>query len=239
VFRITPDGEITVFADDDRLRGAAGNVVAPDGTLYQSAYTAGAVLRITPDGTVEDYAIDGIAGPMGIVIDPGGNGIYVADCTSDTVVRVDAAGNATDFADDPRLDCPTGLAMDDAGNVYAANFSDGRVLKITPDGNVSELAVVPGDNNAHLAFHDGLLYLVGRGAHQIFTITLDGGVDVLAGTGARGIDDGPGSEATFSLPNGIAVGPDGSLYVNQVAAVDGNRNFPTAVRKIAFDASGR
>lgn len=235
VLRITPGGEVEVFAEDDRLRGAAGNVVAPDGTLYQSAFTAGAVLRISPDGTVEDYADDGVAGPMGIVVDPGGDGIYLADCTADTVVRVDAGGDASDFADDPQLDCPTGLAMDDDGNLYAANFSDGRVLKIDSTGSVSDFAVVPGDNNAHLVFNGELLYLVGRGAHQIFTVTLDGQVDVLAGTGERGLQDGPGSAATFSLPNGIALGPDGALYINQVVDDTGNRNFPVAVRRITIN----
>ncbi len=60
-------------------------------------------------------------------------------------------------------------------------------------------------------------------------------VKVLAGTdyGFRG-DDGPASEAMFNLPKGVAIGPDGTMFVldsrNQrvrVIAPDGNRIITT------------
>lgn len=235
VFRITPDGEATLFAEDDRLRGASGNAVDADGNLYQSAITAGAILRITPDGTVEEFANDGVVGPVGVVIDPDSGGLFVADCAADTVVAISADGEATVFADDPLLACPNGITRDDAGNLYVANFADGLVLLVTPDGAVTELADLPGDNNGHIVYYDGLLYVVGRGAHQIFTVTLAGTVEVLAGSGERGVEDGPASVAGFSLPNGIAIGPDGTIYINHVASATGSLNFPTAVRMIHLD----
>ncbi|MCL2726620.1 MAG: NHL repeat-containing protein [Polyangiaceae bacterium] len=54
-------------------------------------------------------------------------------------------------------------------------------------------------------------------------------VSTLAGTGAAGAADGPGSEASFYYPEGIAIGPDGSLYV----ADNGNHK----IRKIAADGT--
>lgn len=232
VFRVTPAGAVSLFVEDDRLRGASGNAVDEFGNLYQSAFTAGAILRITPDGTVEEFADDGVQGPVGVVIDPVGGGLFVADCRAGTVLEVSSSGAVFVFADDPLLACPNGITRDPDGNLYVANFSDGRVLLVTPDGAVSELAVVPGDSNGHLVYAGGVLYVVGRGANQIFTVSLDGEVEVLAGSGNRGNEDGPAPSASFSLPNGIAIGPDGTIYINEVASVSGSQNFPTALRAI-------
>jgi len=52
-------------------------------------------------------------------------------------------------------------------------------------------------------------------------------VSTLAGAGDAGAADGPGSSATFSNPIGIAIGPDGSLYVSDY--------FNDVIRKIAGD----
>jgi hypothetical protein len=38
-------------------------------------------------------------------------------------------------------------------------------------------------------------------------------VSVYAGIGARGFADGPGEQAQFSAPRGIAAAPDGTIYV--------------------------
>jgi len=54
-------------------------------------------------------------------------------------------------------------------------------------------------------------------------------VSTLAGTGDVGATDGPGLSATFSYPVGIAIGPDGSLYV----ADSGNNK----IRKVAADGT--
>jgi len=50
---------------------------------------------------------------------------------------------------------------------------------------------------------------------------------VIAGQGSRGHEDGPGLRARFSSPSGVAVGPDGALYVCDT----GNQ----LLRKIASD----
>ncbi|MCL2724766.1 MAG: hypothetical protein FWD69_10055 [Polyangiaceae bacterium] len=54
-------------------------------------------------------------------------------------------------------------------------------------------------------------------------------VSTLAGTGKEGDANGPGSKATFNSPYGIAIGPDGSLYV---ADRDNNK-----IRRIAVDGT--
>ena len=101
----------------------------------------------------------------------------------------------------------------------------------------SKLATVPGNNNGHLTFHEGNLYVVGRSAHKIYKVTLDGKVSVFAGAGIRGKDDGAPDKTRFSLPNDIAVSPDGKfMYVNEVGPISGNSKIlgPTRVRRIVL-----
>jgi sugar lactone lactonase YvrE len=66
---------------------------------------------------------------------------------------------------------------------------------------------------------DGTLYVTDKFNHKIRKITPDGMVTTLAGSD-YGYLDGPGTRAQFKYPNGIAIAPDGSLYV---ADTDNNR----------------
>ena len=60
----------------------------------------------------------------------------------------------------------------------------------------------------------GTLYVTDTGNHTIRKITAAGVVSTLAGTaGASGLVDATGASARFSSPMGIALGPDGDLYV--------------------------
>jgi hypothetical protein len=106
-------------------------------------------------------------------------------------------------------------------------------LKVDREGAVSELAELPGRNNAHLIYDNGLLYIVARGVHQIYAVALDGELTLLAGSGQRGHADGPADEATFSLPNDIVMAADGRrLFVNEVAPINGTANLPSMIRVI-------
>ena len=76
-------------------------------------------------------------------------------------------------------------------------------------------------------------YLADRGAHQIYSLSAARELTLLAGSGTRGHDEGPALEATFSLPNGIGLSPDGEvLYINEVAPASGTANQPSLVRLI-------
>ncbi|MCI4355000.1 MAG: hypothetical protein L3K06_06505, partial [Thermoplasmata archaeon] len=66
----------------------------------------------------------------------------------------------------------------------------------------------------------GNIYVTDVSNHRIRKITPDGVVSTIAGCGPSGVAtsylfrDGAGSNACFSVPTGIAVGPDGMLYVS-------------------------
>jgi sugar lactone lactonase YvrE len=60
---------------------------------------------------------------------------------------------------------------------------------------------------------DGSLYVADTGTHVIRRISKDGDVATVAGIGRPGYIDGPAASAAFDGPMGLALGPDGTLYV--------------------------
>ena len=66
-----------------------------------------------------------------------------------------------------------------------------------------------------MALHpDGSLYVVDSGDYTLRRISASGAVSTVAGSAdSRGTENGLGSAARFESPCGLAVGPDGSLYV--------------------------
>ncbi len=144
-------------------------------------------------------------------------------------------GDSERFVWSGLLTCPNGIVFDDHGNLYVANFGNGGVIKITPDKQVSEIAALPGSNNGHLVHHDGFLSVIDRGGHQVYSVSLDGEVELFAGSGSRGRQDGDPLEATFSYPNVIGISPDGkTFYVNEVPGDTGPHTVlaPMVVRAI-------
>src|SRR4051794_34252948 len=58
------------------------------------------------------------------------------------------------------------------------------------------------------------LIVADRGSHTIRRIAADGTVSTVCGdSGNSGFSDGTGRSATFSSPSGVAVSPDGTIYV--------------------------
>ena len=75
---------------------------------------------------------------------------------------------------------------------------------------------------------DGTIYVSDAGdAQRVRRIAMDGTVTTVAGGGGHGHVDGPAASARFNTPSGLAIGPDGTLYV----ADTGNN----AIRRIAPD----
>ncbi len=216
VIKITPEGVSSIFATG--LNGASGNDFDDLGNLFQSSITGGFISKIDPQGNVSTFVNSGISGPVGVAVLDDGSA-YVANCGNHTISKVDAEGNVSLFSDSPLLStCPNGLDLDEDGNVYTALFGNGNIIKITPSGEASIFATIPGGNNGHLLIRGQTMYVVARGAHQLFTVEMSTGqVQLFAGTGNRGNENGSLSEATFSFPNDLAFSPDGSkIYINDV-----------------------
>lgn len=232
VWKATPTGEVSVFAEG--LAGASGNTLGPDGWFYQSNISGNTVSRISPEGVVEPFVTEGVRNPVGLVFDQDGQ-LIVANCGGNSLSRVSSDGTAEVFTDTDLLRCPNGITLASDGHLYVANFANGDVVRVSPDGAATRFATLPGNNNGHIVFGNGVLYVVARGNHQIYELTLDGELTLIAGSGNRGLDDGPADAATLSLPNDVALSPDGRiLYWNDVGVTgpDPQTLTPTWIRYV-------
>jgi sugar lactone lactonase YvrE len=151
---------------------------------------------------------------------------------------VDGKGTAATFHS------PYGVAADSAGNVYVADSWNSRIRKISPNGTVTTYAGAAGfaipstkDGPAKRATfrqpegiavdRKGNVYVADTWDNKIRKISKNRTVTTLAGTGAKGAQDGEGNQATFDHPTGITVDDSGVIYV-----ADRNNN---KIRKITPD----
>lgn len=231
VMKLDTNLELSVFATD--FVGASGNDFDANGILYQADIRDNAIYKII-DGERELVTADGIVAPVGVVFDSEGN-FYVCNCGNNTIRKVTPAGLSTLFSSGDMFSCPNGITIDENDNLYVVNFSNTNIVKITPDGTPEILANTP-QENGHIDYDPQLriLYIASHGGNQIFYLPLNSPeVVLLAGTGVRGNDDGAALQATFSTPNGIAVGNGGNtLFVNCAVPLGGAIINPQVVRKI-------
>ncbi len=238
------EGQPVLFAAG--LNGASGNDFDSDGNLFQSSIAAGTVSKINPEGNVSFFASNGISCNVGINIDAEDN-LYVCNCcgsNGNTIRKVTKDGISSVFSSSSLFLCPNGITRDNDDNLYVSNFSNGNVVKIDPNGQASLLGITPGisgvsaPSNGHIIYSEkeSVLYVASHGSHQIYRLTLDGELTVLAGTGQRGNKDGSAGEATFSRPNGLALSvTEDTLFVNSsipVTDANGRPLNPSVIRMI-------
>lgn len=153
------------------------------------------------------------------------------------------AGDQDGDAATARFNGPSGLAVDAAGNVYVADRFNHRVRVIGTDGATRTLAGTGeagfADGPAATARFDepsalvvtsnGTVLVSDSGNHRIRAIRPDGEVSTWSGLGLPGFTDGIATAARFNHPEGLALSPDGLLFV-----ADRDNH---AIRVIATDGS--
>ena len=231
VFRITPEGNVSQFATG--FQGASGNTFDANGNLIQANIAGNRIDSVSPGGVVTTIASTGLNSPVGVAIDSSGT-IFVANCGGNSISSIQN-GAGTTFAIGAPLSCPNGLTIDSDDNLYTANFNNGNIVRISPAGQMNVLATTPGSTfrpsggNGHITFANNRLYVVSNASAQVFELTLDGTLTVLAGDGSRGHNNGPAAQASFSSPNGIDLSADGqTIYLNEALSTQGTTlNFQT------------
>ena len=183
--------------------------------------------------------------PNGIALDAEGT-VYVADYTNHRIRKILPTGEVSTFAGsgtagandamgtDAQFQFPDGIVLGAEGNLYVADSRNNRIRTISPEGQVRTLA--GGDtagfadgqgSSARFNYPNGIaldaegnLYVADSYNNRIRKISPEGEVRTLAGNGMEDFLDGPGTEARFNFPHGIAAdNRTGNLYV-----LDGNNN---------------
>src|SRR5580698_3665255 len=178
------------------------------GNLYFTDGIDSVIRRITPDGSISTYAGNGqtAAAP-----DSGDNG-QATQASLGLVagaLAVDSAGNlylVEDYTDQIRKISPTGIITTVAGS-GTAGYMDGPALSAefdTPYGIAIDA--------------DGNLYVADTVNGVVRKVSLAGVVSTFAGTPVFGFsgDGGPALAATFRIPEGVSVGGDGNLYIEDI-----------------------
>jgi sugar lactone lactonase YvrE len=196
--------------------GLVGTGLAP-----QAGFTPGIITTIAGNGT-PGFSGDGgpatsalISAPNAIAVDAAGN-LYFSDGGNKRIRKVDTNGIITTVVP---ANLSHGVALDPAGNLYfEAAYS--RVRKLDVNGVVTTVAVGTVDAQALAADVKGNLYIVDSTTCSVSCtvqkLDSDGVLTtVVAGNGNPGFsgDGGPAILAQLNNAQGLAVDPEGNLYI--------------------------
>lgn len=220
VRRIDHDGTLTTVAGDGRAGYRGDGGPAREASLHQPHE-----IRFDRAGNL-------------FIADMRNHAIRRVDARTRVITTVAGTGQPGYSGDggpaaQAQLRQPHSLQLDVAGDLFICDIGnhvirrlDGRTGILTtfagtgrpgptPDG--APLAGTPLNGPRSLDFdRAGHLWLATREGNQVFRIDpVAGRIHHLAGTGAKGFTGhgGPAREATLSGPKGIAMGPDGRVYL--------------------------
>ncbi len=217
----TPLGDLLAVAPAlPTVLSFPGKVLAdePGDRLFISDTGRHRILVATLDGELVDVIGTGLEGvgdgafdeaefrrPQGMALSADGSTLYVADRENHLIRAVDL----------------------DSGEVSTIAGTGRPVTQFRP-GRATDVAIAsPWD----LHLWGDLLFIAGAGRHQLWVLNLSSGqIEVFAGTGAEGLDDGHRLATTLSQPSGLA--SDGQLlYFTDPEA--------SAVRQVSLGLDGQ
>ena len=233
------------FADVSAGNAAGGTFNEPwdvaigkDGSVYVSDTWNHRVQKFTADGQFvkmwgyfgQGEAPEAFWGPRGLAVDKDGR-VYVMDTGNKRVVIFDPDGNfiaqfGTAGFDKGQFDEPVGIAVDADGNVYITDTWNQRVQVMAPSDNGTqysplrtwEIAGWVGqslDNKPFIAISpvSGNVFVADPEKPRVLEFDPQG-------TFIRGWGDYSSGSDGFGLVSGVAVAPDGSVWVS-----DGSNNL--------------
>ena len=235
----SPSGLAFDSSDNLYIADSANNVIRKisSGIITTVAGDQGAY---TPFSGDDGPAIGAnLWGPTAIAFDSTGN-YYIADSKNGRIRKVDkGSGIITTFVGasggssgtDGKLIAPNGLWFDASGALYIADSGHNRLARFVPPSAFSNFAgtgaaFFSGDggqaNRAQLNKPTsvtmdaaGNFYVADTNNSRIRKITPDGFITTIAGskfTGYSG-DGGDATSAALNFPRGVAVSPNGTVYI--------------------------
>jgi signal peptidase I len=252
---VAPDGRVFIAdSGNDRIR-----VVSTSGVISTFAGGSGGASACTFSGPVASLRMDA---PRGVAVDGAGN-VYIADTGSDCIRRVDPAGNVTLFAGGGgtstcnttvaptslSLADPSGLAVDPSGALIVADTGRDCVRRLTATtttrvaggGTTSGCATTTA---AGVSLADplgvavdaaGAVYVADTGRNCVRKV-VGTTVTVVVGGGTTNACTASTTSTAVRLngPQGVAVAPDGTVYVADTGRRCVRRVVGTAVSHLAF-----
>jgi secreted PhoX family phosphatase len=226
---------------------AANNIYVADAGNHKIREISAAGQATTIAGTTEGYSDGKIASaqfefPWNLAVEPNGD-IYVI--CEDPWIRL-IHGNTVSTVFDGKKNSPPFVTFVDIINAPNNNLlvTDGGfdIYNLTMSG---VLTVVAGNGNYGFADGPALsasfdnpfsmamdtkgnIYVADFSNFRVRMISTNGTVSTIAGTGTKGIQDGPGATAQFENMYGIAVDKSGNIYVSE-------DEFSYRIRKITVE----
>jgi sugar lactone lactonase YvrE len=114
------------------------------------------------------------------------------------------------------------IAADGSGNIFIADSINRNIRKIDKQGIISTIAEASLEAlgtevhpNGIVVDKAGSIFFSDSGSSKVYKIDTSGAITLIAGTGDFGDhgDGGPALEAGLRSPGGLAIGPDGFLYI--------------------------
>lgn len=213
LWRITPDGELTVVA---RFRDAPSTIAADTlGNVYVSLHSrvdgSRHVVRAARDGTVEDFLTQ--AHNYGSMAAAPDGELYVSLPEEGNIYRVALDGTWNLFAEGLSTAQPWffTLATGSDGTLYAADSQTGNVLRFSDTGVssvVTNIAALVGPPNAISAAPDGTVFVqTGNIPYEMYKVLPDGTQEVVA-------------SGVWGDPLGMDFDMDGNLYVSRGGTIE-------------------
>ena len=179
--------------------------------------------------------------PTGLAFSPSGV-LYVADTGNNKIRAIDKDGNVSTLAGsgitgskdgsgaEASFNHPTGLAFSPSGVLYVADTGNNALRGVSPSGDVIRLGgILVGEIDSDSALYamysapvglvvnsDGIVYMADTMNRRLVKMTPNKeGLDSygFAGSGEASYLNGVGTLAAFAYPTGLALAPDGTLYI--------------------------
>ena len=114
------------------------------------------------------------------------------------------------------------IAADGSGNIFIADSINRNIRKVDKNGVISTIAEANLEGlgtevhpNGIVVDKAGSIFFSDSGSSKVYKIDTSCAITLIAGTGDFGDhgDEGPALEAGLRSPGGLAIGPDGFLYI--------------------------